>query len=130
MRSHNLTGAVMHFDAFMHHVDTGRQSEVLQAVRRRMERERITQRELANQLGISQGHLSKVLRGQTERATRVLSALAAWADPDGVSDETAFLAAARSAVQGQPQGFHLLMRLMHLVRQLRDPPRRNRKTSG
>lgn len=99
-----------------------KQGRVLEAVRRRMQRERITQRELAAHLEVSQGHLSKVLRGHTVRDTRVLAVLAAWGGADDSTDEANLLDAARDVVHGQPRGMQLLMRLMHLLRELRPAP--------
>lgn len=94
-----------------------------------MRRERVTQRELADHIGVSQGHLSKVLRGQTERDTRVLAALTAWGGGDDSTQEAKLIDAARDLVDGEPRGMQLLMRLMQILRELRRTSPRRRSTA-
>lgn len=89
-----------------------------------MQREHVTQRQLAAQLDISQGHLSKVLRGSTTRDTRTLAVLEAWSGADETTDEAKLIDAVRDVVKGHAHGMQLLMRLMHLLRELRHPGRR------
>jgi transcriptional regulator with XRE-family HTH domain len=88
-----------------------------------MQRERVTQRALAASIGVSQGHLSKVLRGKTDRDTHVLASLELWsASATGHEDEEAgLLEAARMLAKGQPRAMSLLMRLMQLLVELRQP---------
>lgn len=48
-----------------------------------MDRERVTQGVLAETLGVSQGHLSRVLRGEVRRRSRTIRALAEWVESHG-----------------------------------------------
>lgn len=49
--------------------------DLLRRVRQRMATERLTQRDLADKLGTTQGHLSKVLRGRYARRSRIVREL-------------------------------------------------------
>lgn len=93
-----------------------------------MAREQISQRALAAHLGISQGHLSKVLSSKHPGGKMVRRILTNWLDPAEqeaerhVPAEEELLRAARAAAGGSTQVMHLLAQMMHqvgLVRQVR-----------
>jgi transcriptional regulator with XRE-family HTH domain len=88
--------------------------------------EGLSQRDLAKKLGISQGHLSKVLRGRFQRQnSRVLRALAEFANtpvltaPTGPALESEALRAMRQAAGGSKQAMHFIVEMMHLLSELR-----------
>ena len=116
----------------LHHLDG---NEILRLVRERMQRDGLTQRQLAQRVRMSQGHLSRVLRGQFTGRTRVMSMLRDWATeetagPRGVSDgEAALLKAARAASAGSDHVMQLLTEMMHCVDQARRV-RRRRQAGG
>ena len=96
--------------------------ELVRRVRYRMSRERITQRQLAAHLGISQGHLSKVLRGQVQRSTRATRALEDWAPPGNrkavardASVESALVDAAKLASDGSERTMRMLVEVVRVV---------------
>jgi len=94
-----------------------------------MLRERLTQRDLALAIGVSQGHLSKLLRGRIQRETRLFSLVESWAAGSESAVEAQLLHKARLAVHGQPRGMELLMRLMHIIAEFRREPR-DRRSAG
>jgi transcriptional regulator with XRE-family HTH domain len=100
--------------------------DLLNKAKRRMGIEGLSQRELAVKLGVSQGHLSKVLRGQScTRSTRLSRALAAYGNgqPTPEQDlrkaELALVEAARNASGPAVESMHFLIDLMHLIIALR-----------
>ncbi len=104
-------------------------SELLRAVLGRMNADGLSQRNLAQRLRISQGHLSKVLRGQFARRSRVIRRLETFlgeslatqeTEGNGVPDsERALLRAARDVSQGDAQVMQVLLDLMQLLSKLR-----------
>jgi transcriptional regulator with XRE-family HTH domain len=94
-----------------------------------MRAEGISQRVLAQEIGVSQGHLSKVLRAQFPANTRVMRAIRSWCQGDATQpstitpEEMALLAAAREAAAGSKRVMHLLTELMHRVDGARRIPR-------
>ena len=110
----------------LHHLDA---TEILRLARKRMRAEGISQRVLAQEIGVSQGHLSKVLRAQFPANTRVMRAIRSWCQGDATQpstitpEEMALLAAAREAAAGSKRVMHLLTELMHRVDGARRIPR-------
>ena len=98
---------------------------LLSRVRVRMSEERLTQRALAAHLGVSQGHLSKVLRGMQMHQTRVMRALGAWVGesasslPSGDKLDLALSRAAREAGAGSEEAGRLVLRVLRAMRRLR-----------
>lgn len=94
-----------------------------------MDAEGLTQRVLAERLGVSQGHLSKVLRGKYKRDSKVVRALQGCLDDlDRGSTgtlaqaERELLAAARAVADGSPQMMRLMMQFMQIAAELRTAP--------
>ena len=114
--------------------------EILELVRERMEREGLSQRQAADYLGITQGHLSKLLNSQAPVTKKFVAAARAWvtgqpARPCAVNDgEEALLEAARRAAGGSERVMHLMAAMMHQVDQARRVRRRgpvgDRRASG
>lgn len=102
-----------------------RAREVVRRVLDRMERERLSQRALATEIGLSQGHLSKVLKLSQPANDRLLKRLEEWlAEPEARSDERLhrrLREATERAVGSSPRDARLMMQLMHIVVQLRRP---------
>ena len=111
-----------------------KQQEIISRVKKRMDAEDLTQRLLAKHLGVSQGHLSKLLRGKLQRRSRVLRALEAWltesdtpVSHDSDADEKALLTAARRVAKGSSrEAMHLMTDLMRLLERLRRLSRRRK----
>lgn len=92
----------------------------------------MSQRALAQQLGLSQGHLSKLLRGKGMGDSRGYQALREWSDATlkartgGISSRNTTMsrgylklaAAARVAAGDSPRVMHIVIQMMHLVSQL------------
>lgn len=105
------------------------QQAFIAQVRRRMDEDGLTQRALAQWMGVSQGHLSKVLRGKFLRRSRAVRALEVYlnrgisAVPSVLaaqsSQERTLLETARMVSSGSNETMHLLIDLMRLVRKLR-----------
>lgn len=102
--------------------------DLLRRVRTRMQAEGLTQRDLAAQLQTTQGHLSKVLRGQYERRSRVVRALEEFAAGAAGSasppTEDEFLSAARELARRRPEAKPTLISLMHFLATRAKRPRR------
>lgn len=101
---------------------------VLETAQRRMREQRLSQRKLARLLGITQGHLSKVLNGKIEGDTRTFAALSDWVASPVAVVEAGLLQAARRAAGGQRDGLELLMHMMHLIADLKESRTRRRTT--
>jgi transcriptional regulator with XRE-family HTH domain len=84
-----------------------------------MRKERLSQRQLAARLGLSQGHVSRVLRGKIERETKAFASLASWAASPASELEARLLEAAHTAAGGERRGLEVVMHLMHLIAELR-----------
>ena len=104
---------------FMHNgiVDAKSRAAWVRDVRDRMDALGITQRELAAQLGISQGHLSKVLRGQFGRESRVTRAVRRILGASSSSEnaEEDLLLAIRRLTGGSSRRLQKVMQIMHAI---------------
>jgi len=101
--------------------------ELIRRVIERMERERLSQRQLALVVGVSQGHLSKVLSHRHPATARAARRLEGWLAQGGrreTHDARRMLGiAAERAAGDSAKGRRLLMQMMHIVAQLRRPLR-------
>ena len=93
-----------------------------------MREQQLSQRQLASLLDVSQGHLSKVLRGNFERDTRAFTALTAWVMSPASAVEMSLVTAARRAAGGRKKGLEILMHMMHLMADLHGERATEKKT--
>jgi len=100
--------------------------KTIEQVRERMRKERLSQRQLAARLGLSQGHVSKVLSGKIRHDTRAFTFLASWAASPQSAIEDRLLEAARRAAGGRRRGMEILMHLMHVITELQAAPANRR----
>jgi transcriptional regulator with XRE-family HTH domain len=91
---------------------------MLTQAQQRMTKDRISQRELAARLRLSQGHLSRVLRKKVPLAGATLSRLQAWASEGPDTAEADVMAAARAVAGGSRRKMRTVMQLMHLLVEL------------
>jgi transcriptional regulator with XRE-family HTH domain len=100
--------------------------EVVLRLRELMKAEGLSQRDLASRLGMSQGHLSKVLRngfGPHARLPRQVSDLIS--SSEGVSTRARDLERAFwRATEGSSEAKRILFQMMHLIGELRRLPSR------
>ena len=96
-------------------------TEILNEVRKKMTADGVSQRELAGTLGISQGHLSRILRSQDVKKSRVMSILESWL-MDGRHEtrarndaELGLLRSARAASGGEEEVICLLAEVIQEV---------------
>lgn len=114
------------------HYRSVRHANLLTRVRTRMREGGISQRGLAHELGLSQGHVSRLLRGKGKGDSRGYRALRDWLElqsgsaSPGSSDGKGLtsrgylqlVAAARAAVGDSPRVMPIAIRLMHLISEL------------
>lgn len=98
---------------------------LLASVRQRIDAEGLDQRSLAAQLGTTQGHLSKILRGQFERRSRVVRQLESFAAGADVSGAQRQLVSTCLRVAGRsPSHMHFALSVMHFVDEISVTPAR------
>lgn len=89
-------------------------------VRRHMKQAHLSQREMARRAGVSQGHLSKVLRGKTPTGTavkqKILDVLpehVALGASAPLPSERQLIATIRRLIRSSPTVMHFLADMMH-----------------
>ncbi len=113
----------MHF-AFVGH--TNLQSRV----RKMMARNSLSQRELARQLNMSQGHLSKILGGK-QPGRKTIGLLEDWLNSKTTASkkrgnhEQELKFVLEELEKSSPQVMHFVVQLMHLVLELCNAPTEN-----
>lgn len=120
------------------HSSAVHQEELRKRAQTRMQDEGISQRALASRLGVSQGHLSKVLRFSAKRPTRASRALEEWLastergeDPDMRTDlPKALVRATLVAVGGSELAMQIATEVMHLLGQMRQVGKRSDGARG
>lgn len=116
---------------FMHtgSVDARSKAQLVRAAKEHMDETGLTQREFAEQLGITQGHLSRLLRGDfssESRAVRLLQRAltgqpALRSDPSEARD---LIEQAQRITHGMPQRTRALLDLMRAVQTLQQRKKR------
>lgn len=87
-----------------------------------MDRERMTQSALAEALGVSQGHLSRILRGEVRRRSRTIRALAEWVEGRGGVRRPvagALAVALAEAARASPEFKDALEKAVEIMRNIR-----------
>jgi len=91
-------------------------AKLLATVQVRMAKDGLDQRALAQRLSMSQGHLSKLLRGQFERRTRLVRELEGFASEGALSkSEARLVQACLRLAKRSPRHMHFVAGLMHLL---------------
>jgi transcriptional regulator with XRE-family HTH domain len=101
------------------------QRKLRQRIIDKMMKEGLSQRALAHRVGMSQGHLSKVLRLGFRPRARVNRALLEWleASPDSASTNLipsrSLTRAIGRATEGSPEAMQIVTEVMHLLGAMR-----------
>ena len=102
--------------------------QLLERVRLRMSQEHLDQRALAERLQMTQGHLSKLLRGRFARRSRLVRELEAFASGLGNTRARSQLVGACLRVASRSQRhMHFATTVMHFVDEISTPPTANRR---
>ena len=98
-------------------------SQLLQSVRQRMSEEDLDQRALARQLKMTQGHLSKLLRGKFTRRSRLVRELEAFASRvDTTRAPSQLVQACHRVSRRSPRHMHFVSMVMQFVDEISGPP--------
>lgn len=94
----------------------------LARVHQRIDSEGLDQRSLAAKLGTTQGHLSKILRGQFERRSRVVRELESFAVGAGASTvQRQLVSTCLRVANKSPSHMQFALSVMHFVDELSTP---------
>ena len=93
--------------------------DLVAQVKRRMERVGANQRQVASRVGLSQGHLSKILSERIRPGAKTANSLREWIQSGSPADDDPDVRALLNRlVQMHPQGKQKTMQLMHLIADL------------
>src|SRR5690349_20057236 len=104
---------------------------LLASIRQRIEAEGLDQRSLAAQLSTSQGHLSKILRGQFARRSRVIRELESFAAGADISvTQRKLVSTCLRVARRSPSHMHFVLSMMHFIDEISITPARKTPRRG